>query len=262
MLQKFVLYIVVSYAISWFFWGIGYLVVEAYIPLKVNPELFMILGRFGPSLVGVYILRKQLDLPRLLKNIFYIRTSINNVFIIFLWMPIIFGSTYVLAYLMGQQDSISTLLLEPLTILIVYVYVLVLGGPLAEELGWRGGFTQMLLTRYKPIIVAIVMGLIWSTWHLPLFFIPGNVQAGIPIPVYYLYTIILALIMMILIVKTRQLSSAIYFHTSANVSIGVFYVIESPLALLIVATLLVVSTGVFLYQNWSILTTSQELEFL
>lgn len=120
----------------------------------------------------------------------------------------------------------------------------------------------MLLTRYKPIIVAIVMGLIWSTWHLPLFFIPGNVQAGIPIPVYYLYTIILALIMMILIVKTRQLSSAIYFHTSANVSIGVFYVIESSLALLIVATLLVVSTGVFLYQNWSILTTSQELEFL
>lgn len=261
MLKRFVLYIALAYAISWFFWGIGYLVVEGYIPLKVNQELFMILGRFGPSLVGLFILRKHIAFKGLLKNVFLIRTSFANVFVTFLLMPTLFGSTYLFALLLGQEDSISTLIFEPLTIVIVYVYVLFLGGPLAEEVGWRGGFTKLLLNKFKPLTVALIIGFLWSTWHLPLFFIPGNVQAGIPIPIYYAYTIILAFIMMVLIIKTKQISSAIYFHTSANVSIGVFYVVDSSLSLVIVGSLLVTSCAILLYRNWGILTTRGDLSF-
>jgi len=261
MLKKFALYIALAYAISWFFWGIGYMVVEGYIPLEVNQELFMIMGRFGPSLVGLLILRKHRSLKGILRNIFLIRTSSANVFVIFFLMPILFGITFIVALLLGHEDSISTLILEPLTIVIVYLYVLFLGGPLAEEIGWRGGFTKLLLKKYKPLTVALIIGFLWSTWHLPLFFIPGNVQAGIPIPIYYAYTIILAVIMMVLIIKTKQISSAIYFHTSANVSIGVFYVVESSLLLLVVGSLLAVSCAVLLYRNWGLLMTRQDLSF-
>ena len=45
-----------------------------------------------------------------------------------------------------------------------------LGGPLFEEFGWRG-FLQARLQQIMPSwIAAICVGILWSTWHAPLFF--------------------------------------------------------------------------------------------
>jgi membrane protease YdiL (CAAX protease family) len=46
-------------------------------------------------------------------------------------------------------------------------------GPLSEELGWAGYAQDRLQTRWSPRRSAILLGVIWSFWHLPLFFIPG-----------------------------------------------------------------------------------------
>jgi len=48
-----------------------------------------------------------------------------------------------------------------------------------EEIGWRG-YAQEGLQRRMPIIAAgLIIGLFWSLWHLPLFFIEGTYQAGL-----------------------------------------------------------------------------------
>jgi len=46
-------------------------------------------------------------------------------------------------------------------------------GPLGEELGWRGFALPRMLTRWQPLAVSLILGLIWGVWHLPAFFIVG-----------------------------------------------------------------------------------------
>ena len=74
--------------------------------------------------------------------------------------------------------------------------VLIVGGPLAEETGWRGFAQQRLQQRIGPGPAGLVIGLIWSLWHLPLiFFIPsgtGEIASWFYIPFVTLLGVIFA----------------------------------------------------------------------
>jgi membrane protease YdiL (CAAX protease family) len=48
-----------------------------------------------------------------------------------------------------------------------------LGGPLGEEPGWRGFALPKLQAAYGPMVASMILGLLWSAWHLPLFLVPG-----------------------------------------------------------------------------------------
>lgn len=47
------------------------------------------------------------------------------------------------------------------------VTLLIQGGN--EEPGWRGFLQPELQTRFSPLVAAILVSLVWSLWHLPLF---------------------------------------------------------------------------------------------
>lgn len=49
-------------------------------------------------------------------------------------------------------------------------------GPLSEELGWRGYLQPRVRRVLGPLPTALVIGVTWSLWHLPLFFLPGTTQ--------------------------------------------------------------------------------------
>ena len=51
---------------------------------------------------------------------------------------------------------------------------LLIGGILGEEPGWRGFALPRLQQRYGPLVGSLVLGLLWSLWHLPLILTPGN----------------------------------------------------------------------------------------
>ena len=77
---------------------------------------------------------------------------------------------------------------------ILFIQILLLGGPLNEELGWRGFALPALLERINALSASLIIGLIWAVWHLPLFFaeIPG--YTSMPFLSYLLNVISLSII--------------------------------------------------------------------
>jgi membrane protease YdiL (CAAX protease family) len=67
------------------------------------------------------------------------------------------------------------------TFLIFYLITLVAGGPLFEEVGWRGFALPRLEQHSGPLVGTLILGVLWGLWHLLEFFIPGTTQYAISV---------------------------------------------------------------------------------
>ena len=65
-----------------------------------------------------------------------------------------------------------------LTYLSTYVLVVILGGPLFEELGWRGFALPRLQPLHGPLVGTLILGLLWALWHLPQFLVPSWAESS------------------------------------------------------------------------------------
>ncbi|CAN5738377.1 type II CAAX endopeptidase family protein [soil metagenome] len=50
-----------------------------------------------------------------------------------------------------------------------FVVIFFLGGPLGEEIGWRGFALPRMQSHYGPLWGTLLLGLLWTGWHLPHF---------------------------------------------------------------------------------------------
>jgi len=110
----------------------------------------------------------------------------------------------------------------------VFFVVLVLGGPLGEEPGWRGLLLPTLAERTSFPVAGLVVGVVWASWHLPLFLIPGTPQAELPVAAYLALTVALGVIYGSLAQHTRgSVPLAVLLHTSSNTSAGLLPVLPA-----------------------------------
>ena len=56
------------------------------------------------------------------------------------------------------------------------LYFVIFGSLFAEEPGWRGFAQPRLQTRYGALAASVVVGLLWSTWHLWYVILPGGLS--------------------------------------------------------------------------------------
>lgn len=125
-------------------------------------------------------------------------------------------------------------------------------GPLAEELGWRGFALPRLQAKYNALVSSLVLGLIWTCWHIPLFFVTGATQMSIPFPIYLVMVITITIYLTWLYNNTRgSLIITVLAHFSYNLTgfltgvLGlmppmIFYMTAGPLLGLVVIAILLV----------------------
>src|SRR5829696_3617495 len=78
----------------------------------------------------------------------------------------------------------------PLVLVPVFLAVLFLTDGLGEELAWRGFALPRLLTGHNALAASLILGVLWSAWHLPLVW-----TEGVPLhqqPVWLLFSDTLA----------------------------------------------------------------------
>ena len=80
--------------------------------------------------------------------------------------PLLLGISYLAFNLSSIPPVEATITASFCTMLLMALWT----GPLAEEFGWRGYLQPRLTTRFSPIVAALIVGVLWCAWHLPLFY--------------------------------------------------------------------------------------------
>jgi membrane protease YdiL (CAAX protease family) len=95
----------------------------------------------------------------------------------------------------------------------------IIGGQAGEELGWRGFALPRLAASFGLGGASILLGILWATWHLPLFLIefPGSDTFGQSFPLYALQVTAISVTMAWLWASTRgSLLPVMLFHAAVN----------------------------------------------
>jgi membrane protease YdiL (CAAX protease family) len=86
-----------------------------------------------------------------------------------------------------------------------------------EEIGWRGYALPRLSQRFGLAAASVILGLIWATWHLPLFFVPGADTFGQSFPLYVLQVIAISVALAWLYWRTEgSLLLVMLLHAAVN----------------------------------------------
>ena len=104
---------------------------------------------------------------------------------------------------------------------VLFVSSLFFGG--LEELGWRGFLQHELQKKYNIWLVYGAVWVIWTVWHLPLFFIPGLSQFNQNFWIFSIYALFFSLILGWLYSRTKSIPLAVFTHTLVNTLAAVAY---------------------------------------
>jgi len=202
---------------SWTLWLLMILSNKGLLPFKF-PTNF--LGSFGPAigaLIVTGIIQGKTGLKNIFKSLINWKTSawsyLFAIFFIIMVYVLTAGITYLIDPALLKFGKLPGL---PETIIYFFVIAIV-GGPLGEEIGWRGFLQPQLLKRFTPAIASLFVALIWLLWHIPLFWLEGAAQSGGSIIYFGLSVLAMSFLFTLLYLKSRgSLLLAILFHTMIN----------------------------------------------
>ena len=198
-------YLAWTFCISWGSW-----LASAFLRIPIISQVLTIAGVFGPAIGAKLVLGKSFK--ELLASIgsarkrtwvlLLILTILYTLSIVF-WSPLLPG-------------------FSPLRIALLFLMTTFLTGG-NEEIGWQG-FLQPSLEKILPFPLATVTtGLIWSVWHLPLFFSPGSSQAGTSFLVFTAACLLARFWLAALYKVSQSILYCVLFHGAINtIGEGIF----------------------------------------
>jgi len=231
------LYFLIAFIFSWLFWvpqalvSSGLLSVPSilsdFLSSPFNPAAF---GPLVSAFSLTYLNERRVGIKKLLKRGVDYEFRKRWYIPIFFLFPIITGGALLLAILSGEVLPEISVLSNPFTIVVGFVYIFFLGGPFQEEWGWRGYALDRLQARWNALNSSLILGVVWGAWHLPLFFIKGTIQSQTPIWGFMLLIVCGTILFTWLYNNTGgSILAAMIFHTMNNLSFFIFPTLETTL---------------------------------
>lgn len=150
--------------------------------------VLVLLAALGPMVNGIaftYLTRDKEGRRNYWKRIIdFKRIPARWYLVIFLFVPILNGLAALLDVLTGGTgatwgETALNFLTNPSSIILSILFASLF--PFIEELGWRGYVLDRLQEKNNALASSLILGFVWSLWHLPTFFIRDSYQAGLGI---------------------------------------------------------------------------------
>lgn len=224
-MKKIYQFFVFTFLISWVLWS------PLYFSEDIN-EFWALPGAWGPTISAILVTwmhEGKAKVKQLLKKLFIWRLSIKYYGFAITLSSILVILAMLLAYLffnvdlnlssiprglgLEEEGFLFALVLSPVFFLITCL----VGGPIAEELGWRGFAQEKLQPKFGEVSSGLIIGVLWVLWHLPLMiFLPQGV-GHMPLWAYILVMINMSILLAWLYNKTRgSVLLAVLFHAGMN----------------------------------------------
>jgi membrane protease YdiL (CAAX protease family) len=220
-------FFLLAYAISWLLF-IPYVLAEwGFIPGNLS-LFFYILHTFGPALAAILmtsLIAGKTGLHELRQRIRQWRAPWQWYLFILVGIPALLMIGILLQPgALGGFHDLTPLLLVSYPFL--YIATCFGGGPLGEEVGWRGFALPRMQSRFGPLWGTLLLGLLWSCWHLSDFLTAskgGGQDTGwatflTNFPIFTLSVVSLAVLMTWIYNHTGgSIFTAILAHASVNI---------------------------------------------
>ncbi len=207
-------FVLLTFGLSWGAWG-------AAILTGSDAAAWRVLGTFGPLLAALVLATRagRDDIHRLLAGFRRWRAP-AWVYLFAIGATAAVGVTALAVdALLGATPAWSgadQLRLAPLIFLWVLLFSVA-----GEETGWRGYLLPRLLDRMNALPASLVLGAIWGLWHLPLWAMPGDFHAAIPVALFAAQILAFAILYTWLWLESRgSLIVAHVFHAASNTTLG------------------------------------------
>ncbi len=186
--------------------------------------LLVILGIYGASGAG-FIMTGLVDgkpgVRKLWARVRNWRVGFKWYLVVFLVLPITILAGMALYALLG--NPIGPFDPGRLPLLLLAAIPAIFFGPLGEEFGWRGFALPRLQSRYNAFRSSIILGVLHTFWHTPLFFV-GGVAFGtigenglVTVPLFLSWVLIGTFIYTFILNNSAgSMLMAIFLHLSFN----------------------------------------------
>ena len=189
-------YFSLAFALAWACWVPAALSEQEVIGGSLPTALLVVLGTFAPSVAAVLAAARKgggAGTRALLGQLLRWRVGPG-------WYAVaLFGPAALMLVAIGLHVALGGAAPDfpkpsrwPL-VAVNLVLVLLVGGPLGEELGWRGFALPRLQARHGALRASVVLGIVWALWHLPLFAVPGAPQGQVPFLLFVVQAIALSI---------------------------------------------------------------------
>jgi membrane protease YdiL (CAAX protease family) len=142
--------------------------------LDLPAQLVVLIFTLGPTSAAVAmtaVIDGRRGLHDLLRHIVLWRVGVRWYVVTLLGIPL----TILLATLVLPGAAASFSPMSPVRWLVTYAIVFVLsgiaGGPLFEEVGWRGFALPRMQAELGPLYGTLLLGGLWALWHLPQYLV-------------------------------------------------------------------------------------------
>lgn len=221
------IYFAATFLWTWLLWGIA-IITKASME-SGNGIGLLLLGVAGPMVTGItftYLTRDKEGRRDYWKRIIdFKRIGIQWYLVIFLFVPAMHIVSALLDVLFGGGgttwgEAARGVVENPLSIIASILFASLI--PFIEELGWRGYVLDRLQERHNALISSLILGVVWSLWHLPMFFIEGSYQAGLGIGTLEFWLFFLSIVPLTFVFtwifnnNHRSTLAVILFHAMVN----------------------------------------------
>jgi membrane protease YdiL (CAAX protease family) len=223
-------------------WSVGLAAMHVRDQSAMAGNALLMLSGFGPSLAGLAVVAGiggRSGLRDWLTRCLQWRLGWRWFALAFALPPVAMLLALALHAALGGTIAASPANGHILLAIVNFALVLVVGGPLGEEFGWRGYLLPAIAARLGWRWAGLVVGVLWGVWHLPLFFIADTVQSDMPLALFLLSSVVLSVLFAWLASKTGQsVLPALVLHTAINAWAGIIPVMPTadtarPFALLV-----------------------------